>query len=500
MKSYECEGQLSLFDGFLDNEGYKKPAIGTNIVFMLDGNEYPCIVDSHCGYDMFWVRFTDRKPHDDDENIYNTDGWHLSLRGYGNSWKYESDQKPKEKTPGTGAINRYLRYGPHTLIPEVREETREYLEKNGVPDWVKWDKESLPCENCTWFDGNVCRGGSHTNHYEFGYLICDIFYQSIVERKPKTVGEAFPMLKCKHSNHRCNKYELWKIAETLDEVKCPQTCCRQCKEKLCGARCNGSEEPKAAVEEKPIQQPCGRPCDVEWCSKDCFSDQEEAETKTEKQEPQPLDIRGLCDDGYCPNCDHAFDQYLHPNEIDCEVCPECGTPLDWRVWHLKNDPKLKDKYPDLDTRYINPDTKEIENHPFEWKYTDTNPPKIEDIYFGCIVSKDNDGEDMYTYTTIRFMDGVYWIFNHPHKEWETLEKGNKGNTVIAWREYTSSELKTIRDYDSMVIYEIEEEEEEEKPAPKKKESKRASKKATKKKTEPKEEEEKEDGERDQEDM
>lgn len=173
-----------------------------------------------------------------------------------------------------------------------------------------------------------------------------------------------------------------------------------------------------------------------------------------KQMGWPLDIRGLCDDGYCPNCDHAFDQYLHPDEIDCEVCPECGTPLDWTRWHKMNDPELKDKYPDLDTRYINPDTKEIEDHPFEWNYTDTDPPKIEDIYFGCIISKDNAGEDMYTYTTIRFMDGVYWIFNHSNKEWLTLAKGD---TVIAWREYTSSELNTIRDYDSMVIHEIEEE-------------------------------------------
>lgn len=247
------------------------------------------------------------------------------------------------------------------------------------------------------------------------------------------------------------------------------------------------EEKMAAVQEKPIRHPCERPCDVEWCSKECFirrgniwntqdggwvrnsqgeilrtqnrecdydADQKEAEAKTEEQEPQPLDIRGLCDDGYCPNCDHAFDQYLHPDEIDCEVCPECGTPLDWTSWHKMNDPELKDKYPDLDTRYINPDTKEIEDHPFEWNYTDTDPPKIEDIYFGCIISKDNVGEDMYTYTTIRFMDGVYWIFNHSNKEWLTLAKGD---TVIAWREYTSSELNTIRDYDSMVIHEIEEE-------------------------------------------
>lgn len=135
-------------------------------------------------------------------------------------------------------------------------------------------------------------------------------------------------------------------------------------------------------QEETIQQPCGRPCDVEWCSKecflkrgrvwntkdggwardsqgetlkckdrecdyepdefeDCFSDQEEAEAKKEKKEPQPLDIRGICDDGYCPNCGHPFDEYLWPEEIDCEVCPECGTQLDWERWHLHNDKKTE---------------------------------------------------------------------------------------------------------------------------------------------------------------
>ena len=91
-------------------------------------------------------------------------------------------------------IDRYLRYGPHTLITEVREETRNWLDKNGVPEWVKWDKNSVPCSNCTWFDGNVCRSGGHTNHYEYGYLICDGFNQSITERKPSTVGDVFPSM------------------------------------------------------------------------------------------------------------------------------------------------------------------------------------------------------------------------------------------------------------------------------------------------------------------
>ena len=96
---------------------------------------------------------------------------------------------PKTETIRSGAVHRYLRYGPHTLIKEVREYTKAYLDQNGVPEWVKWDKNSLPCQNCTWYDGTSCRSGGHTCHYEYEYLICDGFYQSIVERKPSTVGK-----------------------------------------------------------------------------------------------------------------------------------------------------------------------------------------------------------------------------------------------------------------------------------------------------------------------
>lgn len=49
---------------------------------------------------------------------------------------------------------------------------------------------------------------------------------------------------CSFSGHTCNKVELWKIADTLDELQCPHVCCRKCNTRLCGARCNGSEEPK----------------------------------------------------------------------------------------------------------------------------------------------------------------------------------------------------------------------------------------------------------------
>lgn len=72
---------------------------------------------------------------------------------------------------------------------------------------------------------------------------------------------------CSHSDHKCNKEELFKIADTLDDLMCPHVCCRMCSTKLCGARGNGSEEPK-----------------------------------------QPVNIKGICDDAYCPECDYQLDE------------------------------------------------------------------------------------------------------------------------------------------------------------------------------------------------
>lgn len=50
---------------------------------------------------------------------------------------------------------------------------------------------------------------------------------------------------CSFSGHTCNKENLWEVADTFDNFLCPHVCCRQCNVKLCGARCNGSEEPKS---------------------------------------------------------------------------------------------------------------------------------------------------------------------------------------------------------------------------------------------------------------
>lgn len=112
-----------------------------------------------------------------------------------------------------------------------------------------------------------------------------------------TISEYLSSLKiCEYSGHTCNKRNLWDVAITLDDVICPLKCCRQCQELLCGARCNG------------------------------------AEVKV-----YPLDIRGLCDDAFCPKCGYMFTDYGTESEVDCEKCPECGIRVSWDLWHRIND-------------------------------------------------------------------------------------------------------------------------------------------------------------------
>ena len=50
--------------------------------------------------------------------------------------------------------------------------------------------------------------------------------------------------------------------------------------------------------------------------------------------PHPVDIRGLCDDAYCPECHGPLDDL---KILDCERCPWCGLRIDWTPWHRFND-------------------------------------------------------------------------------------------------------------------------------------------------------------------
>ena len=45
-----------------------------------------------------------------------------------------------------------------------------------------------------------------------------------------------------------------------------------------------------------------------------------------------VDIKGICDDAYCPKCGRALaDKYID------RACPDCGQLLDWTRWHKLND-------------------------------------------------------------------------------------------------------------------------------------------------------------------
>ena len=130
---------------------------------------------------------------------------------------------------------------------------------------------------------------------------------SIFDLMPKQTEQEAPEPKaqeniCQYSQHGCNKAELWKIADSLDELQCPHVCCRQCNTKLCGVRCNGSEEPTEKI--------------------------------------YPVGFIGICDDPICSNCDYEFgifDSKWSKNEIDIDRCPKCKVRLNWDRWHKMND-------------------------------------------------------------------------------------------------------------------------------------------------------------------
>lgn len=130
---------------------------------------------------------------------------------------------------------------------------------------------------------------------------------------------------CKFSKHTCNKEELWRIAAEFDNIRCPNKCCRKCEEVLCGARCNGSEEPK-------VQQPkCTQANECEAYGFGCGGTVEPCRFGGPyKWTAVEVDIRGICDDGYCPKCGILLNDLI-PD------CPDCHTKLDWSRWKKLNE-------------------------------------------------------------------------------------------------------------------------------------------------------------------
>ena len=204
---------------------------------------------------------------------------------------------------------------------------------------------------------------------------------------------------CKFSNHTCNKANLWEVADTLDEILCPHVCCRICAIRNCGARCNGSEEPKSLTPAEEYFEDTGKttywqdsqgkpyqwwksekvsmfgqewipitekPKDItqydileilgpyksiygdRWSLCKAYYDGKEVIALNVpidiprpewkywrlREKVYPVDIRGLCDDAYCPHCNASLDDLRF---LDCQKCPWCGTRIDWEPWHRRND-------------------------------------------------------------------------------------------------------------------------------------------------------------------
>lgn len=51
-----------------------------------------------------------------------------------------------------------------------------------------------------------------------------------------------------------------------------------------------------------------------------------------------VDIKGICDDAYCPKCNDELDEHRF---MDSEKCPYCGARISWEPWHRKNDAEME---------------------------------------------------------------------------------------------------------------------------------------------------------------
>lgn len=137
---------------------------------------------------------------------------------------------------------------------------------------------------------------------------------------------------CDHSKHTCNKEELWKVADTLDEIMCPHVCCRLCNTRSCGARCNGSEEPAKLAPDFPIRDKEG------WRS---FSDKPETFLDFEELELQVLGKYRMNNKDLWSLCPAHFDgSRIIPLEVPFDI-----PRPDWKYWRVRPDKGIShDRY------------------------------------------------------------------------------------------------------------------------------------------------------------
>lgn len=111
----------------------------------------------------------------------------------------------------------------------------EYLPEEKIPNKVVPEE----CKQCV----NIGKIYDSNDKYEIDIYHCGIDGHPTKSESGRPGTKCIKNHICKHSGHTCNKEELWKVANTLDGITCNRVCCRNCDVRLCGARCNGSEEP-----------------------------------------------------------------------------------------------------------------------------------------------------------------------------------------------------------------------------------------------------------------
>ncbi len=81
-------GQITMFDELVQDPE-ERPFIGTEVVFYYEEKKYDAVVVKHLGCDFVYIEFLDKRPGDDNPNIYHGKGWHISVRGYKKDWDYK---------------------------------------------------------------------------------------------------------------------------------------------------------------------------------------------------------------------------------------------------------------------------------------------------------------------------------------------------------------------------------------------------------------------------
>ena len=236
--------------------------------------------------------------------------------------------RDREILRGSGFSNGKTRIYNYFKAEHSEKEKIDFLKKEyGIGGWST--EEGFLNHDANGIDIKFDKPIEKTTAIHLGWMMVARRIDELIEKglyKPK---------ECKFSGHTCNKEELWKVAETLDDPFCPHVCCRKCATKQCGARCNGSEEPKEAAE-KPE---CSKANECEAYPHGCGGRIEPCRFGGPykwSEQAQEVVIKGICDDGYCPKCNIWLDDLI-------ERCPECNTLLDWTHWKRLNEEGEQDE-------------------------------------------------------------------------------------------------------------------------------------------------------------